>query len=95
MVSRWPVRTGVLVDRGVALNARTGKLLWANPVDVTDCSDIGIGGGKLTLMYHDNVLILGGANANGHYWKQFVAEELFAFRAVQGASARLIGCRRP
>ena len=68
--------------RAVALNARTGKLLWANPVDVTDCSDIGIGGGKLTLMYHDNVLLLGGANANGHYWKQFVAGEFSRRRLV-------------
>ncbi len=70
------------IRRAVALNARTGKLLWANPVDVTDCSDIGIGGGKLTLMYHDNVLILGGANANGHYWKQFVAGEFSRRRLV-------------
>jgi outer membrane protein assembly factor BamB len=68
--------------QAVALNARTGKLLWANPVDVTDCSDIGIGGGKLTLMYHDNVLLLGGANANGHYWKQFVAGEFSRRRLV-------------
>lgn len=70
------------VRRAVALDARTGKQLWANPVDVTDCSDIGIGGGKLTLMYHDNVLILGGANANGHYWKQFVAGEFSRRRLV-------------
>ena len=70
------------VRRAVALNARTGKLLWANPVDVTDCSEIGIGGGKLTLMYHHNVLILGGANANGHYWKQFVAGEFSRRRLV-------------
>ena len=68
--------------QAVALNARSGKLLWAKPVDVTDCSDIGIGGGKLTLMYHDNVLILGGANANGHYWKQFVAGEFSRRRLV-------------
>lgn len=68
--------------RAVAIEARTGKQLWANPVDVTDCSDIGIGGGKLTLMYHDNVLILGGANANGHYWKQFVAGEFSRRRLV-------------
>ncbi|MEK6259194.1 MAG: PQQ-binding-like beta-propeller repeat protein [Planctomycetota bacterium] len=70
------------VRRAVALNARTGKLLWANPVDVTDCSEIGIGGGKLTLMYHNNVLILGGANANGHYWKQFVAGDFSRRRLV-------------
>ncbi len=70
------------VRRAVALEARTGKQLWANPVDVTDCSDIGIGGGKLTLMVHNNVLLLGGANANGHYWKQFVAGEFSRRRLV-------------
>jgi outer membrane protein assembly factor BamB len=70
------------VRRAVALEARTGRVLWANPVDVTDCSEIGIGGGKLTLMYHDNVLLLCGANANGHYWKQFVAGEFSRRRLV-------------
>lgn len=70
------------IRRAVALEARTGKQLWANPVDVTDCSDIGIGGGKLTLMVHNNVLLLGGANANGHYWKQFVAGEFSRRRLV-------------
>lgn len=70
------------VRRAVAIEARTGKQLWANPVDVTDCSDIGIGGGKLTLMVHNNVLLLGGANANGHYWKQFVAGEFSRRRLV-------------
>ena len=50
-------------------------MLWQNPVDVTDCSEIGTGGGKLTLMYHNDTLVLGGANANGHYWKQFIAGE--------------------
>ncbi|MCH8351564.1 MAG: hypothetical protein IIB29_15020, partial [Chloroflexi bacterium] len=39
------------VRRAVALDARSGKLLWSEPVDVTDCSDIGIGGGTLTRMY--------------------------------------------
>ncbi len=56
----------------VALNLKTGEKIWSKPVDVTDCSDIGIGGGKLTMMAHNGVLLLGGANANGHYWKQFV-----------------------
>lgn len=66
----------------VALDARTGKQLWSNPVDVTDCSDIGIGGGKLTMMYADGKLVLGGANANGHYWRQFVAGEFSRRRLV-------------
>jgi outer membrane protein assembly factor BamB len=70
------------VRMAVALDARTGNKLWEKPVDVTDCSDIGIGGGKLTMMYHDGVLMLCGANANGHYWKQFVAGEFERRRLV-------------
>ena len=61
------------IRRAVALDLQTGQEQWSNPVDVTDCSDIGIGGGRLTLMYHDGTLLLGGANANGHYWEQFVS----------------------
>lgn len=70
------------VRLAVALDAKTGKEIWSEPVDVTDCSEIGIGGGKLTMMYHDDVLILSGANANGHYWKQFVAGEFARRRLV-------------
>ncbi len=70
------------VRRAVSLDARTGELRWAEAVDVTDCSDIGIGGGKLTLMYHDGVLLLGGANANGHYWQQFIAGDFKTRRLV-------------
>ena len=68
--------------RAVAIDARTGVQLWSNPVDVTDCSEIGIGGGMLTLMYQNDTLILCGANANGHYWKQFVAGEFSRRRLV-------------
>ncbi|MCB2080946.1 MAG: PQQ-binding-like beta-propeller repeat protein, partial [Novosphingobium sp.] len=66
----------------VALNAKTGDKLWANPVDVTDCSEIGIGGGALTLMYHNGHIVLGGANANGHYWEQFLKGEFARRRLV-------------
>jgi len=66
----------------VALNAQTGDKLWAKPVDVTDCSEIGIGGGALTLMYHNGHLVLGGANANGHYWEQFLSGEFKRRRLV-------------
>ncbi len=65
----------------VALDAKTGAQIWGKAVDVTDCSDIGTGGGSLTLMYHNNHLVLGGANANGHYWEQFLAGE-FARRRI-------------
>lgn len=61
------------VRRTVAVNATTGAEQWSKLVDVTDCSEIGIGGGKLTLMFADGKLIICGANANGHYWTQFLA----------------------
>ncbi len=70
------------VRQTIALNSRTGEKLWAQGVDVTDCSDIGIGGGKLTLIYQDGVLLLCGANANGHYWKQFIEGEFDRRRMV-------------
>ena len=68
--------------RTVAIDSNNGKVLWKESVDVTDCSEIGIGGGKLTMMYHDGVLMLGGANANGHYWTQFVKGEFKRRRLV-------------
>ena len=66
----------------VAIDAENGKKIWAVGVDVTDCSEIGIGGGKLTMMYQDGVLVLCGANANGHYWKQFISGEFKRRRLV-------------
>ncbi len=65
----------------VGLDAATGKQLFAKPVDVTDCSEIGDGGGSLTLLYHNGHIVLGGANANGHYWQQFM-EGQFARRRL-------------
>jgi outer membrane protein assembly factor BamB len=70
------------VRMATAIDLQTGEKLWSEAVDVTDCSDIGIGGGKLTLMYSDGVLILGGANANGHYWSQFLKGEFERRRLV-------------
>ncbi|MEZ6048086.1 MAG: PQQ-binding-like beta-propeller repeat protein [Planctomycetaceae bacterium] len=66
----------------VSIKADNGEVEWEVPVDVTDCSDIGIGGGKLTLMFQNNVLILCGANANGHYWQQFMKGEFSQRRLV-------------
>jgi outer membrane protein assembly factor BamB len=74
------------VRMAVALDVRTGQRLWAEPVDVTDCSEVGIGGGNLTMMYAHGVLLLGGANANGHFWEQFVNGE-FARRRLVALSA--------
>jgi outer membrane protein assembly factor BamB len=71
----------------VCLDARTGGKLWEKPVDVTDCSKIGIGGGELTAMYRDGIVILCGANANGHYWRQFLSGE-FSQRRLVALSAK-------
>ena len=63
------------VRKAVALDRKTGKKLWENPVNVTDTTDVSAGGGSLTLMYANEHVVLCGANANGHYWKQFLAGE--------------------
>jgi len=70
------------VRLAVCLDAQTGQRLWSQPVDVTDCSRIGIGGGQLTLMYQDGHVLICGANANGHYWKQFLAGDFSQRRLV-------------
>ncbi len=70
------------VRRAMAIDARTGEINWEHAVDVTDCSELGIGGGMLTMMYQNDTLILCGANANGHYWKQFVAGDFSRRRLV-------------
>ncbi|NQT83420.1 PQQ-binding-like beta-propeller repeat protein [bacterium] len=75
------------VRMAVALDAKTGGKLWERPVDVTDCSNIGIGGGELTAMYRNGIVVLCGANANGHYWKQFLSGE-FSRRRLVALSAR-------
>jgi len=66
----------------VALDTRTGETLWSKPVDVTDCSNIGEGGGALTMMHANERLVLCGANANGHYWEQFLRGEFKLRRLV-------------
>ncbi len=71
----------------MGLDSKTGKELWRQAVDVTDTSDIGIGGGRLTMVYKDGVLLLGGANANGHYWSQFISGEFKKRRLVALSSA--------
>ena len=75
------------VRLAVAVDARTGEKLWAHPVDVTDCSNVSSGGGQLTLMYKDDTLLLCGANANGHYWKQFIEGD-FERRRLVALSAK-------
>jgi outer membrane protein assembly factor BamB len=66
----------------VALDSATGEVLWSQPVDVTDCSRVGIGGGQITLMAEGNHVVVCGANANGHFWTQFLAGEFSKRRLV-------------
>ena len=70
------------VRLAVALDRRTGEKVWQQAVDVTDTTNVSAGGGSLTLMYADGHVVLCGANANGHYWKQFLAGE-FEKRKLQ------------
>ena len=70
------------VRLAVCLDAETGEQLWSHAVDVTDCSRVGIGGGNLTLMYHDGHVVICGANANGHYWRQFLSGQFSRRRLV-------------
>ena len=63
------------VRLAVALDRKTGEKLWEKAVDVTDTTNVSAGGGSLTLMVADGHVVLCGANANGHYWKQFLSGE--------------------
>lgn len=68
-MKKYDVRLAVAIDR------HTGQKVWEQAVDVTDTTNVSAGGGSLTLMYADGHVVLCGANANGHYWKQFLAGE--------------------
>ena len=68
--------------RAVGLDAATGDVKWTQLVDVTDCTGVGIGAGRLTVMAAGNHVVLCGANANGHYWDQFLKGEFERRRLV-------------
>ena len=61
--------------RAVCLDAKTGEKLWSSVIDVTNVSGVSAGGGNICLMHDDGHVIIGGANANGHYWRQFLSGE--------------------
>ncbi|MEE2887390.1 MAG: PQQ-binding-like beta-propeller repeat protein [Planctomycetota bacterium] len=65
-----------------AVDVKTGKRVWTQPIDVTDCTNVGIGAGELTLMVQEEHIVLGGANANGHYWNQFLKGDFKRRRLV-------------
>ncbi|MFC1452471.1 PQQ-binding-like beta-propeller repeat protein [Verrucomicrobiota bacterium] len=69
-----------------ALDAKTGEPLWEHPEYVSDCVDIGKGGGDLTLMYAKDVVVLAAQPWNGHFWGEFLAGE-FSRRSLIALSA--------
>jgi len=70
------------VRTAVALDAKTGQEVWRKAIDVTNCTNVSAGGGNLALMFKNGHLLICGANANGHYWKQFLAGEFSQRRLV-------------
>ena len=68
-MKEYDIRLAVAIDR------ITGEKVWEKPVNVTDTTDVSAGGGSLTLMYANEHIVLCGANANGHFWKQFLSGE--------------------
>jgi len=74
------------VRLAVALDAKTGKLRWTRPVDLTDCGNLGGKSGILAAMYHNGVLLLFGVHTDGHYWQQFFRGE-FAWRRIVALSS--------
>lgn len=79
----------------VALDAKTGKVRWQRPVDLTNC-----GGRLLIAMAHNGVVVFSGAFGDGHFWRQFLGGE-YAKRRVVALSAKdgsllwtkAVGCR--
>jgi len=69
------------------LDARTGRTVWSRPLEVSDCERISRGGGELTAMVHDGVLVFCAASTDGHFWRNFFGGE-FARRTVVALDAR-------
>lgn len=75
----------------VALDAKTGKRIWARTVDVH-----GTGGGpdkyagSIATMFNNDVLVLFGIYLDGHYWKEFFAGT-FDHRAITAFDAKTGG----
>lgn len=59
----------------VALELESGKQVWSEVLDLTDCTGISRGHGELMTMYQNGKLVFAGASGNGHYWEQFISGE--------------------
>jgi outer membrane protein assembly factor BamB len=65
----------------VALDAESGEVRWRKPIDLTHC-----GGGTLSVVYNEGVLVIFGVYIDGHYWREFFAGQ-FDSRRVTVLSA--------
>ena len=74
------------VRLAVALDAGSGKQLWASPQYVSDCVGISKAGGELVAMAKSGVVLLCGQPWNGHFWSEFFAGE-FSRRSLIALSA--------
>lgn len=77
----------------VALDAKTGKLLWERPTELNRASGKSNSGSMTqAAMYHNGVLVLFGVYLNGHYWPQFLAGEFDTrqITALSGEDGKLI-----
>ena len=59
----------------VALDLQTGKELWTDALDLTECTGIHRSHGELMMMYKNGKLVFAGASGNGHFWDQFISGE--------------------
>lgn len=72
--------------RTTALSLADGKVVWRKDLDLTGCVD-GKYWGALGTMVHDGVLVLFGVYTDGHFWKEFFANQ-FDQRRVLALKAR-------
>ena len=95
-------KIGADVGRVVALDARTGRVRWQTPLDLTGCGGEAHGrinwsrmGAKLATMYHDGVLVIFGVYLDGHHWAEFFSGR-FADRwitALEGGDGETLWSR--
>lgn len=69
-------RPGADLRTVVALDGKTGQVLWKKPMNLAFC-----GGSNLAVMASRGVLVIFGVYLDGHYWQQFFAGD-FASRRV-------------
>ncbi len=75
-------RAGADIRAVVALDAKTGQVLWKKPTNLAFC-----GGSNLAVMASRGVLVVFGVHLDGHYWQQFFAGD-FASRRVAVLDAK-------